>query len=364
MSAVKVESILSQTVSLDNSVHADAIIYSAFSQQQLSGSQPFVARKSVRTTAELDLPTLLPAGFVITRHYTDPNSDVMLAIGEDATVLLERYRETVLVVAASAGKLEEAKRIVQDIATKTPKAESRNDDLLDISVWYLFGKPMVTTKRISAPSWEDIERNYPAAVRAPLNSLRQVVRPTDAGKLILLHGEPGTGKTTAIRALMRQWQDWCSAQYISDPERLFSHPGYMMEVVGGTTDNGTEKWQLLIAEDSDEYLRVSARKEAGAALGRLLNLSDGVLGQGNNTLVLLTTNERLDRLHPALIRPGRCLAQVEFTKFSPSEAAQWLPDDLPEPNAPKTLAELIELSTREKRITNGIEPATSIGQYL
>ncbi|WP_407664900.1 AAA family ATPase [Mycolicibacterium moriokaense] len=49
-------------------------------------------------------------------------------------------------------------------------------------------------------------------------------KPTDAGKLILLHGEPGTGKTTAIRALIRHLQCWCRAQYISDPERVFSSP--------------------------------------------------------------------------------------------------------------------------------------------
>jgi ATP-dependent 26S proteasome regulatory subunit len=69
---------------------------------------------------------------------------------------------------------------------------------------------------------------------------------------------------------------------------------------------------LIVAEDSDEFLRLSARREAGAALGRLLNLTDGILGQGSNTLILLTTNELLENLHPALIRPGRCLAQIEF----------------------------------------------------
>lgn len=83
----------------------------------------------------------------------------------------------------------------------------------------------------------------------------------------------------------------------------------MMDVLGKHTDDESAKWQLLVAEDSDEFLRVSARRESGAALGRLLNLSDGILGQGSNTLILLTTNERLDRLHPALIRPGRCLAR-------------------------------------------------------
>ena len=31
------------------------------------------------------------------------------------------------------------------------------------------------------------------------------------GALLLWHGEPGTGKTHALRALVRSWRDWCSA---------------------------------------------------------------------------------------------------------------------------------------------------------
>jgi TRAP-type C4-dicarboxylate transport system permease large subunit len=76
-----------------------------------------------------------------------------------------------------------------------------------------------------------------------------------------------------------------------------------------------------VAEDSDEFLRASARRDAGASLGRLLNVTDGVLGQGSDTIILLTTNEEIGRLHPALVRPGRCLGAVEFTEFSPTEAA-------------------------------------------
>lgn len=62
----------------------------------------------------------------------------------------------------------------------------------------------------------------------------------------------------------------------------------------------------------------------GQALSRLLNVSDGLLGQGLNLCTLITTNEPVERLHPAVRRPGRCLAQVEVPPLEPETANRWL----------------------------------------
>ncbi len=49
-----------------------------------------------------------------------------------------------------------------------------------------------------------------------------------------------------------------------------------------------------------------------------------MIGQGLRVLVLVTTNETLRSLHPAVSRPGRCASQIEFTAFTSEEAADWL----------------------------------------
>ena len=79
-----------------------------------------------------------------------------------------------------------------------------------------------------------------------------------------------------------------------------------------------------------------------SALSRLLNVADGLIGQGTNTLLLITTNEPLGRLHPAVRRPGRCLADIEFLPFSPAEARAWLTTHgkARDIDSPRTLAEL------------------------
>ncbi len=173
---------------------------------------------------------------------------------------------------------------------------------------------------------------------------------------------------------MAAWEPWCAAQCIADPEQFFSHPSYIAEVLtrspaarsGPTHTSAGEPeamWRLVVAEDADEYLRSSARRDSGAALGRLLNLADGVLGQGFNTLILLTTNE--SRLHPAVVRPGRSLARIEFDRFTPTESRNWLPAAAPAPTEPKSLAELFELSGTITRIDDRVRAqSASTGQYL
>jgi hypothetical protein len=60
-------------------------------------------------------------------------------------------------------------------------------------------------------------------------------------------------------------------------------------------------------------------------------------------LVAITTNEDLARLHPAVVRPGRCLARVEVPALPFGEAAAWLGTSAGVPADGATLAELYAL---------------------
>jgi hypothetical protein len=80
----------------------------------------------------------------------------------------------------------------------------------------------------------------------------------------------------------------------------------------------------MLLEDTGELLAADAKQQAGQGLSRLLNVVDGIIGQGLRVLVLVTTNDELRQLHPAVARPGRCAACVEFAPFTVDEAAAWL----------------------------------------
>jgi len=80
------------------------------------------------------------------------------------------------------------------------------------------------------------------------------------------------------------------------------------------------------SKDADDLIRADARVDSGASMSRLLNLTDGILGHGLRVLLLVTTNEPMRGLHPAVVRPGRCLADVQFRPFQPvrgADVAQW-----------------------------------------
>jgi hypothetical protein len=181
----------------------------------------------------------------------------------------------------------------------------------------------VRHREIDAPTFESIADNYSASVREALARLVEVREP-EGGRLILWRGEPGTGKSHALRALAREWAPWCSAHFIMDPDELFGRGGaYILDVLTWEGDD-EERWRLLILEDAGELIAADARTASGQALSRLLNVADGLLGQGTRTLVLITTNEPVKQLHPATRRPGRCLADIEFAPLSVLEANAWL----------------------------------------
>jgi len=192
--------------------------------------------------------------------------------------------------------------------------------------------------------WEEIRDNYAPETGSALTGLFDGFEPGKGGSLLLWHGVPGTGKSHALGALAHAWRSWCATHYVADPEALLGDPDYLLTVTLEPVKPPRE-WKLIILEDTSELLTADASARTGHALSRLLNVTDGMLGQGSNTLFLITTNEPLGSFHEAVARPGRCASQVEFLAMSAAQGTEWLrahgaPSELPALRAPAALADL------------------------
>ena len=161
------------------------------------------------------------------------------------------------------------------------------------------------------PTLLDIDKYYnddfkevDETIKARLN------RENDKG-IILLHGLPGTGKTTYLRHLIGGLKK----------KVLFVSPsvaGNLMnpEFIDLLIDNPNS---VLIIEDA-ENIMMDRKYNSDSSVSNLLNLSDGLMSDCLSVQIICTFNSSVNLIDSALMRKGRLIAKYEFGKLGVEKA--------------------------------------------
>lgn len=183
--------------------------------------------------------------------------------------------------------------------------------------------------------YEDDFKETDTIIRQRLN------RKNDKG-IVLLHGLPGTGKTTYLRYLIGKIKK----------RVLFLSPG-----IAGNLMNPdfiemlvNNPNTVVVIEDAENII-MDRKYNTSSAVSNLLNISDGLLADFLNVQLICTFNNSLTLVDSALMRKGRLIAKYEFGKLSVAKA-QRLNDHLglnTIVKQPMTIAEIANPHEKEQQ---------------
>lgn len=157
----------------------------------------------------------------------------------------------------------------------------------------------------------DLDLFYEDDFKETDDTIRKRLNQKNDKGIVLLHGLPGTGKTTYLRYLVGKLKK--RVMFLSP-----SVAGNLMnpEFIELLIDNPNT---VLIIEDAENII-MDRRYNSGSAVSNLLNISDGLLADFLNVQLICTFNSSLTMIDQALMRKGRLIARYEFGKLGIKKA--------------------------------------------
>lgn len=142
--------------------------------------------------------------------------------------------------------------------------------------------------------------------------IKRLSKKNDKG-LVLLHGKPGTGKTSYIRYLISSLKK----DVIFLPPNMagaITNP----DLISILIDNPNS---IFVIEDAENIV-IDRQRNGRSPVSALLNISDGLLSDCLNIQIICSFNTDISRIDSALMRKGRLIAKYEFKELEAEKAAQ------------------------------------------
>jgi hypothetical protein len=152
-------------------------------------------------------------------------------------------------------------------------------------------------------------RNYNTKVLEDYDYVVKDLNSTSpSGRMAIMEGEPGTGKTHLVRAMLMEVPD--AMFVLVSPDMVSQMGGPQLLPLLLSQRRSQEGPIILVLEDADKCL-VTRQGDNINSIQSLLNLGDGILGSLLDLRILATTNAKKLEMEPALMRPGRLSRRLE-----------------------------------------------------
>ena len=142
-----------------------------------------------------------------------------------------------------------------------------------------------------------------------------------ANALVLI-GEPGTGKSTLIRTVIRELNVRAMLAYKQDVITSSEFVGACRDFLNRSNydpeNDITKQTQAIVVEDADLIMR--RRMDGNTQMAELLNATSGITSNIGHKFIMSTNLKTIDDIDPALLRPGRCFDILCFRSLSADEA--------------------------------------------
>ena len=139
---------------------------------------------------------------------------------------------------------------------------------------------------------------------------------TPCGRLILLQGAPGTGKSFMLKSLISSID---STFVVIGANQIGNLSGPQLLTTFLNQHEANNKPITFILEDADDAL-TRRDKSNMSKLSDLLNLGDGLIGELLDIRVIATTNAKTIDLDPAILRPGRMCKHIKIDQLNVKDA--------------------------------------------
>ena len=141
--------------------------------------------------------------------------------------------------------------------------------------------------------------------------IQQRLRKKEDKGIVLLHGLPGTGKTTYLRYLIGRIKKRVLFLSPTLAESLMN-PEFIELLINNPN--------TVVVIEYAENIIMDRRTTGSSSVSTLLNISDGLLADFLNVQIICTFNSSLTLVDSALMRKGRLIGKYEFGKLSVGKA--------------------------------------------